>query len=111
MRGELDNALLIYGNYEKTNRYIHEKDRVEGKSFSPRIDGWAHEWICSPGAPSQRHAHNNHFQYYVVLQQADQGSNIQREETITKEAQALKENDMTTQQQHIQCQNNSSSCK
>ena len=30
--------VLINGNDEKTNRYIHEKNRIECKGFSPRVD-------------------------------------------------------------------------
>lgn len=43
---------LINGNDEKANGYIHEKNGVERKGFSPRVDRWTHKRICSPGAPS-----------------------------------------------------------
>lgn len=87
---------LINGNDEETNRYIHEKNRVKSKSLSSWVDGWTHEWIGSPWAPSQCHTRNHHFYYHIVLQHTDYGSNVQREETISQKTQTLEENYVST---------------
>lgn len=87
---------LINGNYEKTNRYIHEKNRIEREGFSPWVDCWTHERICRPGAPRQRHTYHNHLQYHIVLQHTDYGSNVQREQAVTQQAQTLEEDYMST---------------
>ena len=43
---------LVNRNDEKADGYIHEKNWVERKSFSPRVDCRTHERISSPRAPS-----------------------------------------------------------
>lgn len=82
---------LTNGDNEKTHRYIHEEDRVKCKSFPPRINSSTHEWISSPWTPGQCNTDHNDLQNDIVFQHADQGSNIQREQTVAQETQALEE--------------------
>lgn len=61
----------VNGDDEEANRYIHKEDGVKCKSFSPRVNGRAHERICSPRAPCQCHGHHDHLNYHVESQHAN----------------------------------------
>lgn len=89
-------SALINSNDEETNRYIHEENWVECQSFSPWSNCRTHERICSPWTPGQSHTYHYKLENHIVLQHADESSNVQRKKAVTQKAQTLEENYVST---------------
>ena len=80
---------LAGGDDQKSDRNIHEEERVKGECLSLLGDSRTDEWIGSPGAPEHGNKHDNHPCYEMDFEQANQGSYVQRKQAVAQKAEAL----------------------